>query len=206
VRRDPSRGPQVVDTHASEESIRPQGVDEVRISLVAAARGLLESTPPAQVSLRAIADEAQVNYGLIHRHFGSKAELLVAVMMQIRDDYVGQLDPDASVLDQLFGPIEWIVSNPVVGRILIWLTSESVDPGIFGTSRPLIRRSEQLLAEAGVEDPTAVIAHQVSAAYGWIAFETSLMNALGQDEIQEARDRFLAYARGVLAREIDEQA
>ena len=180
----------------------PRGASEVRSALILAAMRRLEEVPPAKLSLQAVADDAGVNRGLIHRHFGSKAALLAAVMYQIRDDYLDELDPNASVLDLLFLPIKNLVQNPVMGRILIWMTSEEIDPDVFGAGYPLIRQSEHLLAAAGVDNPTAVIGHQLSAAYGWIMFETNMMHALGQDEVEQARDQFLAYARSVLEREV----
>ena len=180
----------------------PRGANEVRSALVMAARRCLKDVPPAKLSMRDVADDAGVNRGLIHRHFGSKAALLAAVMFQIRDESLSALDPDASVIDLLFAPIEWIVQNPVLGRILIWMTSEDIDPDVFGAGYPLVRQSEELLAAAGADNPTAVIAHQLSAAYGWIAFETNMMHALGQDQIEDAREQFLTYARSVLEREV----
>ena len=183
----------------------PHGASEVRSALVHAAMRRLKETPPAQLSLQAVADDAGVNKGLIHRHFGSKAALLAAVMYRIRDDYVDQVGPNAAMVDLLFAPVEWIVRNPVLGRILIWMTSEEIDPDVFGAGYPLVKRSEELLAAAGVDNPTAIIAHQLSAAYGWIAFETNMMHALGQDQIEQARDPFLAYARSVLERELRTQ-
>jgi hypothetical protein len=161
----------------------PRGANEVRSALVMAARRCLEDVPPAKLSMRDVADDAGVNRG-------------------IRDESLSALDPDASVIDLLFAPIEWIVQNPVLGRILIWMTSEDIDPDVFGAGYPLVRQSEELLAAAGADNPTAVIAHQLSAAYGWIAFETNMMHALGQDQIEDAREQFLTYARSVLEREV----
>jgi len=180
----------------------PRRAGEVRSALVLAAMRRLEETPPARLTLQAVADDAGVNKGLIHRHFGSKAALLVAVMHRIRDDYVAQVRPNASMIDLLFAPVEWIVQNPVLGHILIWMTSEEIDPEVFGAGYPLVKQSEDLLAAAGVDNPTAIIAHQLSAAYGWIAFETNMMHALGQDQIEQARDQFLTYAHSVLEREL----
>ena len=180
----------------------PHGARQVRAALLQAAMRRLEETPPARLSLQTVADDAGVNKGLIHRHFGSKAALLAAVMYQVRDDSLRLIDANAQVIDLLFAPIEWIVRNPVMGRILIWMTNEEIDPEVFGAGYPVMRQSEELLAAAGVDNPTAVIAHHLSAAYGWIAFETNMMHALGQDQIEQARDQFLTYARSVLEREL----
>jgi AcrR family transcriptional regulator len=180
----------------------PHGAIEVRSALILAAMRQLEETSPSRLSLRAVADEAGVNKGLIHRHFGSKAALLAAVMYQVRDDSLGEVDTETAIIDLLFRPIEWIVGNPVMGRILIWMANEQIDPSVFATGYPVVRRSEELLEVAGVENPRAVVAHQLSAAYGWIAFETNMMHALDQDQTDHAREQFLSYARSLLEREL----
>ena len=180
----------------------PRGPVEVRAALIRAAMRQLEDISPSRLSLRTVAEDAGVNKGLIHRYFGGKAALLAAVMYQVRDDSRRDVEPTTPVIDVLFEGIEWVVRNPVMGRILIWMTNEEVDPAIFAAGYPIVRRSEELLAAAGVENPTAVIAHHLSAAYGWIAFETNMMHALGQDRTDDAREHFLSYARSLLEREL----
>jgi AcrR family transcriptional regulator len=59
---------------------RPHGRDEVVAALLEVATRLFAERGPTAVSLREIASEADVNIGLIHRHIGSKADLLAAVL------------------------------------------------------------------------------------------------------------------------------
>ena len=175
----------------------PRGGPEIRASLISAARHLLESTLPVGLSVRAIAAEAGVNSGLVHRHFGSKAALFGAVITQVRAEYLSQLDPDMDLLDQLFAPIEWIVRTPLAGRLLVWSASEGNDPAAFGLDYQLVKRAAGLMTDDGIEDAESIIAHQLAAAIGWNAFETALMHGLDQDPaaVDEARDQFLTYAR-----------
>jgi AcrR family transcriptional regulator len=165
--------------------------------LIAATRRLLDDHLPGELTIRAIATEARVNSGLVHRHFGSKAALFGAVITEIRTEYVSQLTPEMSLLDQLFAPIEWIVRTPLVGRLLIWAASEGTDPAAFGLDHQLITRAATLMEASGVDDPQLVIAQQLAAALGWNAFETALMHGLHQDPaaVDEARDQFLSHAR-----------
>jgi AcrR family transcriptional regulator len=58
---------------------RPHGEREVREAVLDAATRLFCDKGPAATSLREIAACAGVNHGLIHRHFGSKRELVRAV-------------------------------------------------------------------------------------------------------------------------------
>ncbi|MDE0929017.1 MAG: TetR/AcrR family transcriptional regulator, partial [Acidimicrobiales bacterium] len=57
-------------------SNKPRGAEQVKTALVGAAVELLGQRPPNLISGRDLADLAKVNYGLIHRYFGSKEVLL----------------------------------------------------------------------------------------------------------------------------------
>lgn len=67
------------------ESSRPRGREEVSEAVIAAARKLFASRPVKDVTMRDIAEGADVNLGLLHRHFGSKEQILKAVV----DSYAG---------------------------------------------------------------------------------------------------------------------
>jgi len=49
-------------------------------AVVEAPTDLIPDKPPSRVSTRAIADKATINHGLIHRHFGSKKNLILHVI------------------------------------------------------------------------------------------------------------------------------
>lgn len=71
----------------------PQGVmqqidttpDDAAGAILLAAMELMGSKGPAKVSLRDIAAKAGVNYGLIHRHFGTKDSLLLGIFQAFTD-------------------------------------------------------------------------------------------------------------------------
>jgi AcrR family transcriptional regulator len=65
---------------ALHKSHRPYGREEVVAAVVQAATTLFAERGPAAVSLREVAQAADVNLGLIHRHIGSKTDLLAAVL------------------------------------------------------------------------------------------------------------------------------
>jgi AcrR family transcriptional regulator len=62
---------------------RPYGREAVRRALVQAATSLIAKHGVEGVSTRTIAKEAQVNHGLITRHFGSKEGLVKEVAATI---------------------------------------------------------------------------------------------------------------------------
>lgn len=69
---------------------QPQGRDAVRAAIIASARELFSTKGYAAVGVREIASHAGVNHGLVHRHFGSKEEVLRAVLQGMFSD-VGAL-------------------------------------------------------------------------------------------------------------------
>src|SRR6185312_3770884 len=52
---------------------RPSGRDEVIDAIISATLELVVEGGPSRVSLRRVAERANVNYGLVHRHFGTRA-------------------------------------------------------------------------------------------------------------------------------------
>lgn len=75
------------------------GRDAIRDAVIGAARALFAEKSYAAVGMREIAAAAGVNQGLIHRHFGSKNEVLQAVLQGMFSDVGGtvaaKLDPAA---------------------------------------------------------------------------------------------------------------
>ena len=61
---------------------RPQGRDEIRTAVIAAARALVAERGPDGFSVRDVAARADVNHALVHRHFGTKADVLEEVLAQ----------------------------------------------------------------------------------------------------------------------------
>src|SRR4030095_13161501 len=56
----------------------PRGRAEIIEAILKATEGLLPKHNPADISLRQIADAANVNYSLIHRYFGTKESVIMA--------------------------------------------------------------------------------------------------------------------------------
>src|SRR5690242_12143162 len=61
---------------------RPRGKDEVRAAVLAATRELVGERGPDGFSVREIATRAGVNHALVHRHFGTKADVLELVLTE----------------------------------------------------------------------------------------------------------------------------
>jgi len=75
------------------DSPRPRGRAAVCAALIESGTQLFAKRGLAAVSVRDVAKAARVNHGLVHRHFGSKAGLVRAVMAQLSDDIERTLGP-----------------------------------------------------------------------------------------------------------------
>src|SRR5262245_38114204 len=65
---------------------------DARTRLIEAATELLADRPASAVTVREIAERAGLHHSLIHRHFGSKDELVRAVVGNIGVRYRGVVD------------------------------------------------------------------------------------------------------------------
>ena len=64
---------------------KPIGKDEVVAAVLEAASELFAEKGPTATSIREVAARAGVNHGLLHRHFGSKSQLLAATLQYLAD-------------------------------------------------------------------------------------------------------------------------
>ena len=71
---------------------RPSGRDEVVEALLDAAGRLVAVAGPGDVSLRSIARAAGVNHGLVHRHFGTRDDLIDRLMERTAAKWTEELE------------------------------------------------------------------------------------------------------------------
>ena len=70
-----------------------------RAALVAAARGLLASRDPAEVSIQEITEEADVGFGSLYNHFASKQELFDTAVREVLEEHGAMLDTVSAGID-----------------------------------------------------------------------------------------------------------
>ncbi|MCF2532488.1 TetR/AcrR family transcriptional regulator [Yinghuangia soli] len=169
------------------ESKRPRGRDEVVAAVLGAAETLFAERGPSSVTLRDVAAAADVNLGLLHRHIGSKEELLRAVLERMTNEGGGRLAerPDLrSSVDALMQPVPGIFNHV---HLISWLLLEGGDTGHGDPGFPGV---EALVAKvAGPGDDggarTTVLA-MLSMIYGWQMFAPFLKEAAGVADLPEA--------------------
>jgi AcrR family transcriptional regulator len=172
-------------------SSRPTGRSEITDAVLDAAERLFAAAGPTEVSLRAIAQEAGVTYGLVYRHFGTKEVLLERLLERYADRWRGTLgdSPDyALAMEQLLGSD--YDTGPYL-RLLAW----SLLTGMPERAAQSYRRQTTLdelppLAPHTGTDPAAEderaarlqTAGALALAFGWRFFNPFITAALHLDD------------------------
>ena len=165
---------------SARPSTRPQGRDEIRAAVISAARELVAERGPDGFSVRDIAARAGVNHALVHRHFGTKAEVLQEVLetesalvagavAEWRSSGTGSPEELLSVL----------AAFPSYWRALVHAVLEAPDVAVPGTAV-----TTELFASLwrGL-DPSRAASTTVAAGtvLGWIIFGSFMTETTGAD-------------------------
>ena len=97
-----------------------------RAALVAAARELLASRDPGEVSIQEITDTADVGFGSFYNHFESKAELFDAALEEVLEEYGALFDALTADMDdpaEVFASatrmtVRTVKTHPQIAKIL----------------------------------------------------------------------------------------
>lgn len=180
------------------EKKAPRGVTAVRESLMQAARELLSIRPASQISGRAIAERAGVNYGLIHQYFGSKEKIYQEVF--------SRLSAEVTAIASATGVKDWwnqptlLSTNGDAWRVVANLIADPSMMDEMDWDFPLMRAvAAGLSAEHPDWDPAEVAAqagHLGATLLGWSLLEPIYQRGLGlaEERIGEIRDRILSLA------------
>ncbi|HSV41168.1 MAG TPA: TetR/AcrR family transcriptional regulator [Nocardioidaceae bacterium] len=161
-------------------SSRPQGRDEIRQAVIEAARGLIAERGPDGFSVRDIAARADVNHALVHRHFGTKAEVLQQVLATEADlvaAAVGDWRSSGSGTPEEL--LKLLSAYPSFWRALVHAVLEAPDVAVPGTAV-----TTELFASLwrGL-DPSHAASTTVAAStvLGWIIFGSFMTETTGAD-------------------------
>jgi len=174
--------------------------DEGRERLIVAATALLRERPPDKVSVREIAAEAGVNHGLVHRYFGGKEGLVMAVLRRVFREtgaaILGEMDRDLAaavggglaVLDRE----RWVVD--LLAHVMI--TRRSAEGIPTATMMPVMR---ERVGEEAAEAMAGAMAVAEAATLGWLLFEPLIARGTGLDALPpDARRARVAAALAAL--------
>ena len=159
----------------SKPSPKPSGSDEVRAAILAAAGRHLARHGTA-ASLRDIATDANVNLGLIHRHFGNKDDLVRAVLESHANAGAGL----AGRSTDLAGTVQEIFAHNADSgqyiKTLAWLLLANAPIEQFQTQYPTISALREL---TNSEDQELHLLAAFALIYGWAVFGDQLLAAFG---------------------------
>ena len=156
---------------------RPTGRDEVRSAVMREARRLLSERGP-NVPLRDIADAAQVNLGLIHRHIGRKEALLTAVMQDAVRYGAARLENLDDAGEAVRGMLLGASSHPEISRLLAWLAldRESAFPPMVDPAQRPAAALRRMTSPPPAGDVELLLVF--TAVYGWPVLRGALLDAL----------------------------
>ena len=162
----------MTDRRASDQPIR--GREAVCDSLITAALELMSTLSPRQISGRAIAQRAGVNYGLIHHYFGSKDGLFAAAVCAATKE-MGQRWDDLGIL-----PVN-TSDEAAIYRTFAKLEADAAR----STMTPLIHRIVRGQCGGSERCPTdpellAEVALCAALQFGWGTFEEEIMAGLAE--------------------------
>lgn len=167
--------------------------------IVAAASRLFAENGPARVSLRDVAREADVNYGLIHQYVGSKDALLKLVFTHSAQQWSGSFAEATTVqdaVDYLMRP-----KSNVYVRMLAHTLLEGRDPAtLLESSSALKELSRRLRADASEDsdvDTRLQSAAMACTAMGWGLFGPFLREIAGLSDVPEPEltDQIYSFVR-----------
>jgi AcrR family transcriptional regulator len=153
-----------------------------------AAAELFAERGPAAVSGRDIAARAGVNYGLIHRHFGSRQELQRQVMTRLATDLAVAFEEGRS---SGRSPLATLAEHPTYSRALARAALDGEDLASLQDEHPVIEDIMSRLkarSQEGEDDlaDRMSMAFVTAALLGWTVFATFLRSALDLEGVDDA--------------------
>jgi len=169
---------------AVADAAKPLGKEEVVAAVLAAASRLFAEKGPAATSIREVAARAGVNHGLLHRHFGSKRQLLAATLQYLADSAATLRESGASAA-QLEAAHE-LQARVMVRSMLDGFPIEELQQRFPGMERFL----EQVRAGHTDERQARLLAaHAMALQFGWGLMAPTLRVAFGLNNLSDAEIR-----------------
>jgi AcrR family transcriptional regulator len=164
----------------------PRGREQVIEAVIEATIELCRTGGPDKVTLRRVADQANVNYGLVHRHFGTKAEVIKAAMRRAHERSFRVLVEPYEDLETAVDHILVEGSN-TLARVMAWgILQGEIDSILPPAETSLMLTGLYQLAAKGSDarsaaDPLATkitVGTLVASLLGWRLFEPYIVRGL----------------------------
>ena len=170
---------------------KPHGREQVRSAVLSATSALVAEHGPAGFSVREIAARAGVNHALVHRHFGTKADVLEQMLAADAEAVVAAVvesglptsgEAGGEVVAEL---LDLLAARPSYWRTLVHAVLDSPEAALPGTASTTELFSG-LWRDADGERavPTSVAGMTV---LGWLIFGQFMTDATGADPEETRR-------------------
>src|SRR6202012_5457306 len=159
---------------------KPIGKEEVVAAVLEAAGELFGGKGPAATSIREVAARAGVNHGLLHRHFGSKRQLLAATLQHLADSGAALRDSGAS--QQRLEAVHELQARVMVRSMLDGFPVEELQQRFPGMEAFL----DQVRAGQTDERTARLLAaHGMALQVGWGLMGPTLRVAFGLQDLDD---------------------
>ncbi|BBX98062.1 HTH-type transcriptional repressor [Mycobacterium lacus] len=173
----------------------PTGREEVAAAILRAATDLFAERGPAATSIRDIAARSRVNHGLVFRHFGTKDQLVGAVL-----DHLG-----ARLADLLHTGAPDDVVDKALDQQMRVLARSLLDGYPAGQLQKRFPNVAEMLARVrprhdSLTNARLAVANSLALQLGWRLFAPMLCAATGIEGLSEAelRQAVIAEAARIL--------
>lgn len=163
---------------------RPVGRAEVMEAVRESAIELFAERGPDAVTVREVADRAGVNHALIHRHYGTKEELLRVVLAEAIERMAAVAQGTSNTGDDIREVIAALRREEPAVRLLAWAILAGYPIETIWPEYPAFTRVRTVLADeqgtdgpADREDPRVAVAAGTAMILGWILFTPFLDRA-----------------------------
>lgn len=167
----------------------PQGRAEISEAILQATEKLLPKHNPSDISLRQIAEAANVNYSLIHRYFGTKE----SVIMAAHERLLSKVGEQFSAVDRIEGNVGVLfeISGKNVSRRILLARAmlDGADPNLIRHHFPIMNQLIELIRNKKLEtkkpseyDAETLAAFFAASSLGWFLFEPFLLTSTGLDK------------------------
>jgi AcrR family transcriptional regulator len=163
----------------------PTGRAEVAAAILEAATDLFAERGPAATSIRDIAARSHVNHGLVFRHFGTKEQLVGAVLDHLGANLSELLSTDtpAAVLEKSLDRQMRVMARTVLDGYPAGQLQKR-----FPNIATLLDGVRPLYDDDEVKAKLAV-ANALALQFGWRLFAPILRSATGIEELTDAEVR-----------------
>ena len=191
----------------SEKKLKPRGREQVVAAVLQAAAELFAQDGIEAVSIRDIATRADVNHGLIHRHFGSKDNLRLKTQEYLAKNVRDDIGEPENIIDAIGRAEQAIREHPLFWKVMARTFLDGTFEGDVQGSFPFIKKMVDFVREAKEDglivsdmDPRYIVAAFSAYGLGIRLFEDYIMQGTGLDDepVEEVRSKIKEFFLSVL--------